>query len=134
MAAKIIDGKAIAREIRAELKAEVEALKAKGVTPGLAVILVGDDPASQTYVRNKEKACKEIGLYSEVHRLPATTSQAELLSLVEELNAKEDIHGILVQLPLPDHIDGDAVLNAIKPEKDVDGFHPVNMGDRKSVV
>ena len=129
MPARIIDGKAIAAEIRKEIAAEVEALKtSKGVAPGLAVVLVGDDPASHTYVRNKEKGCKEVGMHSEVYRLPASTSQAEVLALIERLKVRSEIHGILVQLPLPDHIDEKACLLAIPPEKDVDGFHPVNVG------
>jgi len=128
VSATIIDGKAVAKEIRAELAEKVEAMKQKGLVPGLAVVLVGEDPASQTYVRNKEKACGRVGLHSEVYRLPAETPQEELLSLVEELNRKREIHGILVQLPLPDHIDERAVIHAIRPEKDVDGFHPVNVG------
>ncbi len=129
MSARIIDGKAIAQGIRKEIAAEVAALKAaKGIVPGLAVILVGDDPASQTYVRNKEKACKEVGIYSEVYRLPQSTKQEEALSLVGKLNARPEIHGILVQLPLPAHIDEKACLLAINPDKDVDGFHPVNVG------
>jgi len=130
MAAKIIDGKAISAEIRQDLVKKVNEIKAqKGVTPGLAVVLVGDNPASQTYVRNKHKSCQEIGVYSEVHKLPGDTGQAEVLSLVEKLNQDPKIHGILVQLPLPDHIDEQAVIHAIRPEKDVDGFHPVNVGN-----
>ncbi len=130
MAAKLIDGKAISAQIRGDLARKVNEIKAqKGITPGLAVILVGDNPASQTYVRNKHKSCQEIGVYSEVHRLPGDTAQAEVLALVERLNQDPKIHGILVQLPLPDHIDEQAVIHAIRPEKDVDGFHPVNVGN-----
>jgi len=128
MAAKIIDGKQIAAQMREELKQKVLTLKAKGITPGLAVILVGDDPASKSYVAAKEKACVEIGIYSRDNRLPASTSQAELLALIEKLNKDTKIHGILVQLPLPKQINEDTVLLAIDPKKDVDGFHPVNVG------
>jgi len=128
MAAKIIDGKQIAAQMREELKQKVLTLKAKGITPGLAVILVGDDPASKSYVAAKEKACTEIGIYSRDNRLPASTSQAELLALIEKLNKDTKIHGILVQLPLPKQINEDTVLLAIDPKKDVDGFHPVNVG------
>ncbi len=126
--AKIIDGKAIAQQMQEEMKTQVAELKQKGIIPGLAAVLVGDDPASQTYVRSKEKACEKIGIYSEVNRLPATTSEDDLLALVEELNKNNKIHGILVQLPLPDHIDEGKVLLKIDPNKDVDGFHPVNVG------
>ncbi|MBD3308685.1 bifunctional methylenetetrahydrofolate dehydrogenase/methenyltetrahydrofolate cyclohydrolase FolD [candidate division KSB3 bacterium] len=129
MAAEIIDGKKIADTIRKELEQEVKALKEKhNVVPGLAVVLVGENPASQVYVRMKNKACHDIGIYSEQHTLAAETSEAELLNLVNDLNRNEKIHGILVQLPLPDHIDEHKILNTILPEKDVDGFHPVNMG------
>lgn len=130
MAATIIDGKAVSNKIRLQLSEEVAEFKAKtGITPGLAVVLVGEDPASQTYVRNKEKSTIKAGMYSEVHRLPAETAEAELLNLVEKLNKDSKIHGILVQLPLPKHIDETKVLNAIDPRKDVDGFHPVNAGN-----
>lgn len=130
MAATIIDGKAVSNKIRLQLTEEVAEFKAEtGITPGLAVVLVGEDPASQTYVRNKEKSTIKAGMYSEVHRLPAETSEAELLNLVEKLNQDKKIHGILVQLPLPKHIDETKVLNAIAPGKDVDGFHPVNAGN-----
>jgi len=128
MSAKIIDGKQVAAEIRAELKKEVQALKARGITPGLGVILVGDNPASKSYVTAKEKACEEIGLYSDDNRLPVSTSQQELLDLVARMNANPKIHGILVQLPLPKPLDENEVLLAINPDKDVDGFHPVNVG------
>ena len=129
MAAGIIDGKLIAQQIRQELKAEVERLQREdGLKPGLGVVLVGDDPASASYVTAKEAACAEIGIYSADHRLPATTTQAELLALVQRLNEDPRIHGILVQLPLPRHLDESAVLLAIDPAKDVDGFHPVNVG------
>jgi methylenetetrahydrofolate dehydrogenase (NADP+)/methenyltetrahydrofolate cyclohydrolase len=129
MTATIISGKQVSEEIRGSIAVEVKALAAKGVVPGLAVVLVGEDPASQVYVRNKEKACHDLGFYSEVHRLPAETSQADLLALVEKLNSQNNIDGILVQLPLPGHIDEKAVINAIAVDKDVDGFHPVNVGN-----
>jgi methylenetetrahydrofolate dehydrogenase (NADP+)/methenyltetrahydrofolate cyclohydrolase len=126
--AKIIDGKAIAEEMRADLMREIADLKAKGVTPGLTVVLVGEDPASQVYVRMKGKACEEAGIKSETITLPADTSEAELLSIVERLNNDETVHGILVQLPLPKQINEQQVLRAIRVEKDVDGFHPENVG------
>ncbi|AGA58094.1 MAG: bifunctional methylenetetrahydrofolate dehydrogenase/methenyltetrahydrofolate cyclohydrolase FolD [Thermobacillus sp.] len=129
MAASIIDGKQIASAIREEIRAETEALKARGIVPGLAVVLVGDDPASKVYVGNKEKACQAMGFHSEVHRLPAETPQADLLALIERLNGDPAIHGILVQLPLPKHIDEKAVIDAIRVDKDVDGFHPVSTGN-----
>ena len=129
MAAKIIDGKKIAETIRGELATEIEKLKNEhGVTPGLATVLVGENPASEVYVRMKNKAAHAIGVFSEQHNLPADVPEEELLKLVEDLNLNDKIHGILVQLPLPDHIDEHKILNAILPEKDVDGFHPVNMG------
>ncbi|MBJ9988401.1 bifunctional methylenetetrahydrofolate dehydrogenase/methenyltetrahydrofolate cyclohydrolase FolD [Paenibacillus sp. S28] len=129
MTASIINGKQVSEDIRAGIAAEVKELAAKGVTPGLAVVLVGEDPASQVYVRNKEKACHDLGYYSEVHRLPASTTQEDLLALVDKLNKQDTIDGILVQLPLPGHIDEKAVINAIAVDKDVDGFHPVNVGN-----
>lgn len=128
MSAKIIDGKQIAADIREELKTEVTALKGQGVTPGLGVILVGEDPASKSYVSAKEKACGDIGIYSDDNRLSADTTQAALLALVDRMNQDPKINGILVQLPLPKHIDESAVLVAIDPDKDVDGFHPMNVG------
>jgi methylenetetrahydrofolate dehydrogenase (NADP+)/methenyltetrahydrofolate cyclohydrolase len=128
MTAKIIDGKMIASDIRLELKKEVQSLKRKGVIPGLAVILVGDDPASISYVTAKEKACEEIGIYSEDNRLPASLSEARLLGFVERMNNDPKINGILVQLPLPKHFDEHRILLAINPSKDVDGFHPTNVG------
>ncbi|MDF7799939.1 bifunctional methylenetetrahydrofolate dehydrogenase/methenyltetrahydrofolate cyclohydrolase FolD [Pontiellaceae bacterium B1224] len=128
MSAKIIDGKQIAAEIREELKAEVTALKEKGIVPGLGVILVGEDPASKSYVSAKEKACANIGIFSDDNRLSAETTQEELLAVVERMNNDPKINGILVQLPLPQHIDEAAVLLAIDPDKDVDGFHPMNVG------
>ena len=123
-----IDGKAISAALRAEIAAEVAELKKKGITPGLAVILMGEDPASQTYVRNKQKACEEVGFYGEQINLPATTTQEELLAVVEELNARSDIHGILCQLPLPKGLDDSLVIAAIDPKKDVDAFHAENVG------
>ena len=128
MTAQIIDGKKISAEIRENLKEKIAALKKSGKTPGLAVVLVGEDPASQVYVRNKERSCGEVGIYSRVYRLPETTSQEELLQLVDELNHDTAIHGILVQLPLPGQIDEMAVLRAIDPKKDVDGFHVQSAG------
>ena len=125
---KLIDGKQLAQKRREEIKQAVEELKTQGITPGLAVILVGEVPASQVYVRNKEKACHEVGFYSEVHRLPEDTSQEDLLNLIERLNNDEKIHGLLVQLPVPKHIDEKAVIHAISPKKDVDGFLPENLG------
>lgn len=127
--AKIIDGKAISAEIRGEIKAETQAFIEKyGVVPGLAVIIVGSDPASQVYVRNKRKACEEVGFYSEAYELPEETSQEELNALVDKLNADDKIHGILCQLPLPKHLDETEVLLRISPSKDVDAFHPYNVG------
>ncbi len=126
----IIDGKKIAAEIRLELKHEVERLRNEyGRAPGLAAVLVGDNPASQVYVRMKHKACEEIGIYSEVINLSSETTQDELLLKIDELNNNPKIDGILVQLPLPDHIDEDKIIEAISPFKDVDGFHPVNVGN-----
>ena len=121
----IINGKEISASIRAEIKAEAEKM---AVRPGLAVILVGNDPASQVYVRNKNKACEEVGFYSEMYTLPEETSMEELLGLIDQLNNSPQIHGILVQLPLPKHLDEEKVILAISPEKDVDAFHPVNVG------
>lgn len=128
MSAVVINGKALAAKRKEELKREIEGFKGKGLTPGLAVVLVGENPASVTYVRSKEKACKEVGIYSEVIRLPENISEAELLDVIDRLNGREEIHGILVQLPLPNHIDEKAVIGRIAVEKDVDGFSPVNLG------
>jgi len=128
MAAKIIDGKQIAAEMRAELKEQVAKLKQKGIVPGLGVILAGEEPASQAYVRAKELACKEIGIHSSSHRLPAETTQQGLISLINRMNAEAKINGILVQLPLPEHLNEAEVLSAINPDKDVDGLHPTNVG------
>ena len=128
MSAVRMDGKALSAKVRSSILAETEELKKKGVTPGLAVIIVGNDPASEIYVRNKEKACAECGFYSEKYALPAETSQEELLGLIGQLNQSPQISGILCQLPVPDHISEEAVINAIDPKKDVDAFHPVNVG------
>jgi methylenetetrahydrofolate dehydrogenase (NADP+) / methenyltetrahydrofolate cyclohydrolase len=126
--ARVIDGKAIAAKIRGELTATVADLKAKGVIPGLAVVLVGEDPASKVYVSMKEKACSDVGIFSDEYKLSAETPEAELLSLIAKLNADPKINGILVQLPLPKHINTEKVLEAISPDKYVDGFHPYNVG------
>jgi methylenetetrahydrofolate dehydrogenase (NADP+)/methenyltetrahydrofolate cyclohydrolase len=127
--AEILDGKALAEEVRGQVAAETAALAAEtGVVPGLTVVLVGDDPASQVYVRNKAAACKAAGMKSDVLRLPASTSQAELLSTIDRLNGDPAVHGILVQLPLPRQIDEAIVVERVAPQKDVDGFHPVNFG------
>lgn len=124
----IIDGKAVSKKVKEDVKAECEQLKAKGVTPGLAVIIVGDDPASQVYVHNKEVACEACGFYSVKYALPAETTQEELNALIDELNKDDKINGILCQLPLPSHLDDKEVINRIDPLKDVDAFHPVNVG------
>ncbi|NLK00506.1 MAG: bifunctional methylenetetrahydrofolate dehydrogenase/methenyltetrahydrofolate cyclohydrolase FolD [Clostridia bacterium] len=126
--AKVIDGKEVASEIRRGLAEKIQRLKEGGVTPGLAVIFVGEDPASQIYVRNKEKACEEIGINSTTHRMPEDTPQNELLGLISKLNDDPGVHGILVQLPIPKHMDEEVILRAISADKDVDGFHPINMG------
>ncbi|HIU49384.1 MAG TPA: bifunctional methylenetetrahydrofolate dehydrogenase/methenyltetrahydrofolate cyclohydrolase FolD [Candidatus Avimonoglobus intestinipullorum] len=126
--AKLLNGKEVSQRIKDELKSEVAVLKEHGIHPGLAVVIVGDDPASRVYVNNKKKACGELGIYSEEYALPAETTEAELLELVERLNHKNDINGILVQLPLPKHINEETIINAISPKKDVDAFHPVNVG------
>jgi methylenetetrahydrofolate dehydrogenase (NADP+) / methenyltetrahydrofolate cyclohydrolase len=129
MTAELIDGKAVAAAIRARVKEQTEGLKTRcGITPGLATILIGDDPASVTYVASKQKMCNELGMYSTGHRLPGDISQAEALKVVREVAADSRIHGILVQLPLPAHLDAEAVLGAVPLEKDVDGFHPINVG------
>jgi methylenetetrahydrofolate dehydrogenase (NADP+) / methenyltetrahydrofolate cyclohydrolase len=128
MSARILDGTAIAKAIREEVAAEVVHLSRSGRKPGLAAVLVGEDPASAVYVRSKGKACEEAGMHSVTMRLPAETSEAELLETVDRLNADPDIHGILVQLPLPKHVNSERVLRRIDPGKDVDGFHPVNVG------
>ena len=128
MAATIIDGKAISAATREKLKLQIAELGAKGIRPGLAVIIVGENPASQVYVRNKVKACLDTGIYSEKHEVPASISEEDLLDLIRRLNNKVDIHGILVQLPLPKHINSDRVLETISETKDVDGFHLYNVG------
>jgi len=129
MSGKLIDGKAIAAEVRAAVAADVKSLQARAaITPGLAVVRVGKDAASEVYVNSKVKLTREAGMLSEHHHLPADTSQDTLMTKVADLNADPNIHGILVQLPLPDHLDADAVIRAIAPEKDVDGFHPINAG------
>jgi len=125
---QLIDGKALAAQMREQMSDRVQELEAKGITPGLAVVLVGEDPASRVYVSMKEKACAATGIYSAEHKLAAETTQQELLALVDQLNNDERIDGILVQLPLPSHIDEDCILNAISPLKDVDGFHPFSVG------
>jgi methylenetetrahydrofolate dehydrogenase (NADP+)/methenyltetrahydrofolate cyclohydrolase len=128
MTAQLIDGNALSRQLRADVSERVTVLKAKGITPGLAVILVGENPASQVYVRNKVKACEDTGMHSVLERWPATLSEAELLARVDALNRDNSIHGILVQLPLPGHIDAQKVIEAISPAKDVDGFHIASAG------
>lgn len=129
MSAQIIDGKAIAAEVRGEVKSKVEELKAKGIVPCLAVLLVGENPASVSYVTGKQKALSEVGMKDRSMHLPESTTEEELLKIISELNADSTVHGILVQLPLPKHINEEKVLLAIDPEKDVDGFHPVNVGN-----
>ena len=128
MPARILDGTKIASDIRSEVAADVKAMAAAGVRPGLAVVLAGHNPASEIYVRGKVKACEEVGIYSEQHTPPETASTAELLALVEDLNRRDEIDGILVQLPLPPQVDAKRILMAVDPAKDVDGFHPVNVG------
>ena len=128
MSANIMDGKAVARSIREGLKEEVEGLKKKRIHPGLAVVLVGENPASMVYVKNKGDACRSAGIYSEEHKLPEEMKEADLLRLIDQLNKDPRIHGILVQLPLPAHINKDRILASVSPEKDVDGFHEINMG------
>lgn len=125
----LLNGKELAQKLQQEMTQEVTELKEKGLQPGLAVILVGEDSASQVYVRNKERAANNIGMYSVVYRLPETTSEADLIAKIEELNHDDKVHGILVQLPLPKHINEDLVLDTIDPAKDVDGFHPMNLGN-----
>lgn len=126
--AKILSGKIVSQRIKDELRDEAAELKAQGKQTGLAVVLVGDDSASKVYVRNKEKACEDLGIYSEIHRLPEETTERELLDLVEKLNNDDKIDGVLVQLPLPKHLDDSVIINNIRPDKDVDAFHPVNVG------
>ncbi|RIX53400.1 bifunctional methylenetetrahydrofolate dehydrogenase/methenyltetrahydrofolate cyclohydrolase FolD [Paenibacillus nanensis] len=129
MSAHIIEGKKISDQMRTEMVEEVASLTSRGVVPGLAVILVGEDPASKVYVGSKEKACQQLGIYSEVHRLAEQTSEGELLALIQKLNEQSTINGILVQLPLPKHINEKAVIDAIRVDKDVDGFHPESVGN-----
>ena len=126
--AKIIDGKVISASLKERVKTEVSALKEKGITVGLAVIIVGEDPASKVYVSNKKKACENLGIISEEYALPESTTNEELLALIDELNSKPSINGILCQLPLPSHLDEKLIINSIDPEKDVDAFHPFNVG------
>jgi len=128
MTATIISGKKIAKEIKEELKIKVESLKARGITPGLAAVLVGEDPASATYVRSKARACEKIGIYSEVIKRPGDIAAEDLIAIIKDLNVRNDIDGILVQSPLPKHIDEQAMTLLIDPKKDVDGFHPFNVG------
>ncbi len=128
MPAKIIDGKAIAEEMRADLRGEIESLVSREVKPGLAVVLVGENPASEVYVRMKGRACEEVGMHSKTIKLPKATSQEELINEIDRLNADPKIHGFLVQLPLPEQVDEGVILNRISPKKDVDGFHPINVG------
>lgn len=126
--AKIIDGRAVSRFVRESVAKETKYLKQNGLVPGLAVIIVGMDPASHVYVKNKEKACEEVGFYSEKYSMPEDTTQADLNALIDELNARRDIHGILCQLPLPRHLNPQEVIDRISPDKDVDAFHPTNVG------
>jgi methylenetetrahydrofolate dehydrogenase (NADP+)/methenyltetrahydrofolate cyclohydrolase len=128
VSAQLIDGKVVAKAVKEEVRSRVEALKARGIRPGLATVLVGDDPASHVYVRNKQRTCEELGMHSVGHDLPATTSQEELLALIDRLNRDPAIHGILVQLPLPKPLRSESILYAVSPDKDVDGLHPVNIG------
>jgi len=125
---QILDGKALSNQIKIELKKQSVALNEEGITPGLAVILVGDDAASQTYVKMKEKACEEAGVYSIIHKMPSTISQEKILEIIRMINLNPNIDGVLVQLPLPKHIDTTKIIEAIDPKKDVDGFHPFNVG------
>ncbi|MDN7245735.1 bifunctional methylenetetrahydrofolate dehydrogenase/methenyltetrahydrofolate cyclohydrolase FolD [Planococcus shenhongbingii] len=129
MTAKTIDGKAVSLKIKEQVKTRVEKLKEQGIVPGLAVVLVGEDSASHTYVKNKKKTCESLGMRSDLHQFPDTLEEAELLSVIDDLNKDPDIHGILVQLPLPKQIDEFKVIQAIDPSKDVDGFHPVSVGN-----
>lgn len=129
MAATILQGKEVAKSIREELASEVAELKKQGIVPGLTVVLVGDDPASHSYVRGKSKGCEEVGIHSELILKEASTTEEELLAIIHELNENPNVHGVLVQLPLPEHISEKAVIAAIHPEKDVDGFHPISVGN-----
>lgn len=129
MAATIIDGKAVSQKIKEQVKTRVEKLKQQGIVPGLAVVLIGENPASHTYVKNKKKTCEALGMRSDLHQYPDSISEEELLSTIEQLNKDPEIHGILVQLPLPAHIDEFGVILSIDPSKDVDGFHPISVGN-----
>jgi methylenetetrahydrofolate dehydrogenase (NADP+)/methenyltetrahydrofolate cyclohydrolase len=128
VAAQLIDGKVISKAVKEDVRGRVETLIAKGIRPGLATVLVGEDPASHVYVRNKQRTCEELGMHTVGHNLPATTSQSDLLALIKRLNDDPAIHGILVQLPLPKPLRSEPILNAVSPDKDVDGLHPFNMG------
>ena len=128
MSAQLIDGKVVAKAVKEDVRNRVEALKARGIRPGLATVLVGDDPASHVYVRNKQRTCEDLGMHTVGHELPATTSQEDLLALIQRLNLDRAIHGILVQLPLPKPLRSEPILNALSPDKDIDGLHPFNMG------
>lgn len=128
MSAEVIYGSELAKNLRDEMKEEVVHLRKKGIIPGLTVVLIGDDPASKSYIKGKQKASDYVGVDSELVELPTSTTQEELLSLIDKLNKKDSVHGILVQLPVPEHIDEQAIIEAISPEKDVDGFHPINIG------
>jgi len=128
VSAQLIDGKVVAKAVKEEVRSRVEALKARGIRPGLATVLVGDDPASHVYVRNKQRTCEELGMHSVGHNLPATTSEADVLALIDRMNGDPAIHGILVQLPLPKPLRSEPILYAVSPDKDVDGLHPVNVG------
>ena len=123
-----MDGRAVAARVQERIAEGVRALKKQGIVPGLSVVLVGDDPASAAYVRSKAKACEELGMYSETIRMPVTTSESELLAVIDRLNANAAVHGMLVQMPLPRQIDADVIIRRLRPDKDVDGFHPVNVG------
>jgi methylenetetrahydrofolate dehydrogenase (NADP+)/methenyltetrahydrofolate cyclohydrolase len=128
VSAQLIDGKVVAKAVKEDVRNRVEALKARGIRPGLATVLVGDDPASHVYVRNKQRTCEDLGMHTVGHELPATTSQEDLLALIQRLNLDRAIHGILVQLPLPKPLRSEPILNALSPDKDIDGLHPFNMG------
>ena len=128
MPAQLIDGKVVAKAVKEDVRNRVEALKARGIRPGLATVLVGDDPASHVYVRNKQRTCEDLGMHTVGHELPATTSEEDLLALIQRLNLDRAIHGILVQLPLPKPLRSEPILNALSPDKDIDGLHPFNMG------
>ena len=128
MSAQLIDGKVVAKAVKEDVRNRVEALRARGIRPGLATVLVGDDPSSHVYVRNKQRTCEDLGMHTVGHELPATTSQEDLLALIQRLNLDRAIHGILVQLPLPKPLRSEPILNALSPDKDIDGLHPFNMG------